>query len=351
MGQEKFHQTRGFRYFLYIVTVSGALCLLPSALIADQTISNLPPQITFNLPAKCRLGETCWVANYVDVDPGSTAKDFRCQDRTFDKHDGVDIAIRDRRVMEQGVPVLAAATGIVRRVRDGVEDTALTTSASREAIVGRECGNGVLIDHSDGWETQYCHLKQRSVRATVGQQVERGDELGLVGLSGKTEFPHVHFTVRHAGQVIDPFTGRANTGGCGIQGLALWRDSAVTYEEVALYNAGFSGVEPQADAIRNGQLVTEMMSSEVGMLVLWVDMFGVKAEDRLRFRITAPDGAVLLDREQRIDRTQARRFAFSGLRRRASQWPSGLYKGEVELQRTLGGNSLTRTRSVKAQLG
>lgn len=84
--------------------------------------------------------------------------------------------------MEQGVSVLSAAPGIVRRVRDGVKDVALKTPASREAMTGRECGNGVLIDHGDGWETQYCHLKLRSVRVTVGQQIERGDELGLIGL-------------------------------------------------------------------------------------------------------------------------------------------------------------------------
>jgi len=330
MVPRKLRYTRG-------IGIAWALFLLPSALMADENSSRRHDKISFDLPAKCRLGETCWVANYVDVDPSLAAKDWHCEARTYDGHDGVDIAIRDRRVMEQGVSVLSAAPGIVRRVRDGVEDVGLTTAASWAAIVGRECGNGVLITHDEGWETQYCHLKQRSIRVKVGQSVLRGDELGLIGLSGKTEFPHLHFTARHTGQVIDPFTGRSNTAGCHIRGQALWRDPAVTYEEVALYNAGFSATEPQADAIRNGYPDATTVPSNSDMLVLWVDMFGVQADDRLRFRITAPDGKVLLDREERIDRTQLRRFAFSGLRRRADPWPPGLYRENCILNGLLAG--------------
>src|SRR6266511_4821866 len=159
-----------------------------------------------DLPLVCRLGETCWVANYVDVDPTEAARDFRCKGRTYNTHDGTDFAIRDRGVMEQGVPVVASAPGIVRRVRDGVEDAALTDQASRTRIAGRECGNGVVLEHDGGWQTQYCHLRRGSIQVRVGERVERGSRLGMVGLSGKTEFPHVQLTVRRNGQVIDPFT-------------------------------------------------------------------------------------------------------------------------------------------------
>src|SRR5213594_4238893 len=58
------------------------------------------------LPLLCTLGETCWVANYVDVDPTEAAHDFRCKGRTYNGHDGTDFAIRDRGVMERGVTVV-----------------------------------------------------------------------------------------------------------------------------------------------------------------------------------------------------------------------------------------------------
>ena len=185
-----------------------------------------------------------------------------------------------------------------------------------------------MIDHGQGWETQYCHLQQHSIRVIIGQRVERGSELGLIGLSGKTEFSHVHLTVRHDGQVINPFTGRPREVGCGAQWHTLWRDHV---RDVALYHAGLSAAEPQADAIRNGHLTAETLSPESAGLVLWVDIFGVQAEDHLRFRITAPDGRIILDRALRIARTQARRLMFAGLRRQSRRVPSGTYHGALHL--------------------
>ncbi len=335
---------------LCLLIVIVALFTAQSPLLADQAIPNLHDPISFDLPAQCRLGETCWIVNYVDVDPSLAAKDLRCEARTYDGHDGVDVAIRDRGVMEQGMPVLAAAPGIVRRMRDGVADVSVTTATSREAIAGRECGNGIVIDHGEGWETQYCHLKERSLRVTVGEQVERGSAVGLIGLSGKTEFPHVHFTVRYRGQVIDPFTGQSRSAGCGARGHSLWRDSGVTYEDVALYHAGFAVQEPQIDAIRGGTAMAEQLSAESAAIILWVDIFGVQAKDRLRFRIIAPDGRTILDREQRIDRTQARRFAFSGIRRQSRKWSSGIYRGELSLQRGQEESALIQIRTVTVRI-
>ena len=338
------------RHSQIAVLIASLLASSGTLSLAGQNMPKSHAQVMFDLPARCQLGQTCWVANYVDVDPSPAAKDFHCQARTYDGHDGVDVAIRDRRVMEQGVSVLAAAPGIVRRIRDGVEDVGLANPASREAIAGRECGNGVVIDHGNGWETQYCHLKQRSVRVTVGQQVEPGEELGLIGLSGKTEFPHVHFTVRHAGHVVDPFTGRSNAAGCGSKGQALWRDPNVSYEDVALYHMGFSAGEPQIDAVRAGKAEAERLPADSPTLVLWVEIFGVQATDWLGFRITGPDGHILLEHERQIARTQARHFAYAGLRRPSRQWPAGLYRGEVQFRRARGDNRLTRRHTNAVQV-
>jgi len=97
------------------------------------------------LPLLCTLGETCWVANYVDVDPTEAARDFRCRSRTYNTHDGTDFAIRDLAVMAQGVPVVASAAGIVRNVRDGVEDVGITHEAVGAQIAGRNCGKACSL--------------------------------------------------------------------------------------------------------------------------------------------------------------------------------------------------------------
>jgi hypothetical protein len=248
--------------------------------------------------------------------------------------------------MAQGVPVVAAAPGIVRRMRDGMADRGLSNAASREAIAGQECGNGVVIEHGEGWETQYCHLQQGSVRVTVGQSVERGQQLGNIGLSGKTEFPHVHLTVRHRGKVIDPFTGLPQSAGCGGGGASLWRDPRIVYEDVALYHAGFSGTVPRSEAIRDGVLGPPTLPAEADALVLWIDIFGVQADDRLHFRLLTPDGRTLLDREDRLDKTQARYFAYAGIKRQGSRWPAGTYRGEVTLRRERDAADIVQTRVV-----
>jgi len=316
----------------------------------------LPPAsgetgISLELPLACIPGETCWVANYADADPSAAARDFRCRARTYDGHDGVDFAIRDLGVMAKGVPVVASAAGTVRHVRDGMADVAITDEASRKRIAGRECGNGLVIEHDGGWQTQYCHLRQGSIAVRAGERMEAGRTIGLVGLSGKTEFPHVHLTVRLDGQAVDPFTGQSLGQGCGQAGQALWRPGAVPpYEEVALYNAGFAAGKPDLEAIRKGQQENGPLPAMAPALTLWVDIFGVEKNDRLQFQIIGPDGNPVLLHEQVIDKTQARRFAFAGKKREAAAWGSGSYTGVVKLLRKVDGKDMsynvTRTATV-----
>lgn len=325
---------------LVLVIMSVLAVSLASATDLARSLPSLDP-FELGLPLECRLGETCWVANYVDVDPATTARDFHCHARTYEGHEGTDFAIRDLSVMAAGVPVLASAPGVVRSARDGMADVALTDALSRERIAGRECGNGVVLDHEHGWQTQYCHVRRGTVRVKGGERVARGQELGLVGLSGQTEFPHVHVTVRHQGQVIDPFTGKSRMAGCGRAGRSMWHtDQPVSYEPFAPYHAGVAGSPPQIDAIRAGKIEDPLPSATSAALVLWVDILGVEAGDRVRFHLTGPDGVVVLDHVTAIAKTQARHFAFAGARRNADTWRPGTYRGEIALVRESQGQTL-----------
>lgn len=333
-----------------------ALFLVPALACAQP----LQPGVTVTagrpalaLPLGCALGKDCWVANYFDVDASTAvARDFRCHARSYEGHDGTDIAIRDQAEMRRGVPVLAAAAGTVRNIRDAMADTGVTDPASIAGLKGRDCGNGVVIDHGGGWQTQYCHLRRGSVRVTPGQVVVAGAPLGLVGLSGRTEFPHLHLTLRLGTMQIDPFTGLPSQQGCGGMANSLWRaDAGMDYEDVALYNAGFSEGPPAIEAIRNGERLDTPMGEAASSLVLWVDMFGVQAGDRVLFSIRDPAGRVVHRSEQIVDRTQARRYAFSGLKRPAAGWISGSYTGEIVLLRQRAGQELMRRVMAVQQLG
>ena len=95
------------------------------------------------------------------------------------QNDGIGI------VLEEGTPVLAAAAGQVL-----------------ETGYGNQGGNYVLLDHVGGMTTRYCHLKEVQVEA--GQQVQAGDQLGLVGATGMATGPHLYFEVAVDGTLTDP---------------------------------------------------------------------------------------------------------------------------------------------------
>lgn len=330
-----------------VAVAAARALLLMLAAGAPASAADAPPDGGFSLPIACRPGTECWVMNYPDVAAGPEERDPWCGPRSYDGHEGVDIAIRDRAAMRAGVAVLAAAGGTVRAVRDGMDDRPFV-EAGRAALTGQDCGNGVVIDHGGGWESQYCHLRRGSVAVRPGAAVTRGQRLGLVGLSGRTEFPHIHLTVRRDGEKIDPSTGRPLAAGCGRgDGTPLWRPAdALPYSAGDLYAAGFAPGPVPPERIKDNAASPASLRRDSGALVLWAAMFGVRRGDRVGFEIVAPDGGIVLKREQRIDRDQAWRLEFSGLRRSAPLWPSGRWQGRVTLTRD-GARVLAQTRDVE----
>jgi hypothetical protein len=153
-------------------------------------------------------------------------------------------------------------------------------------------------------------------------------------MSGWAEFPHVHLAVRRNGTELDPFTGLAVGTACGPVDSPLWRqDLNLTYEPAALYNAGFSAGPPDIKQIRAGEFTDAGITAQSEALVLWVDMFGVAQGDRIRLEIAGPDGRSVVSQDQKIDKTQARRYMFLGKRRTTLIWNPGTYVGRVTLTR------------------
>lgn len=63
-------------------------------------------------------------------------------------------------------------------------------------------GNHIVIDHGFGYETLYAHLHKYNIRA--GQQVKRGDIIGFIGSTGRSQAPHLHYEVIKDGERINP---------------------------------------------------------------------------------------------------------------------------------------------------
>lgn len=285
--------------------------------------------LDLTLPIACDLGETCHIQQYVDADPGAGAQDYRCGPLSYDSHKGTDFALPTLAEMAAGVPVLAAAPGVVKALRDGMEDGTFATGDAA-AVEGRECGNGVVIDHGEGWETQYCHLRHGSVRVSRGDRVARGAPLGAVGMSGKAEFPHVHLSLRRNGAVVDPFApGAARCGEPAADDL--WQASP-PYQPGGLIAAGFSTGMPSYDAIRAGRAAAREMDRDAPALVLYGYVFGGQKGDVIEIEIDGPGGRVIAHSVE-LEKTQAQLFRAAGKRRPDGGWPKGQYDGTVRMLR------------------
>ena len=120
-----------------------------------------------------------------DLDPSSQTKDFHCGKSTYDGHKGTDFRITNAKAYHQGIDVIAVADGTVLRARDGIRDKLMVSARDSLAVKGKECGNGLVIDHGDGWQSQYCHLKRGSLRGKSGQKFYVETSWGLLGFLAK----------------------------------------------------------------------------------------------------------------------------------------------------------------------
>lgn len=154
------------------------------------------------------------ISNFVDHNSKfpSVLTDYNCGRRTYDTNSGYNHAGIDfftwpfgwNKMDNSEVAVLAAAPGVILDVVDGNFD--------RSCSFNNDSWNAVYVRHSDGSVAWYGHLKNGSATTkSIGEEVEEGEYLGIVGSSGNSTGPHLHFEVHDAsGNVVDPFKGTCN---------------------------------------------------------------------------------------------------------------------------------------------
>jgi hypothetical protein len=303
--------------------------------------------LELGLPLQCRPGEDCWTVRLVDHDPGPGFADHRCGGLGSDGHDGTDFAIRDPQRMAEGVSVVAAAAGVVSGVRDGEPDQPPDGKLAVD-FGERNCGNGVAIDHGDGWATQYCHMRLGSVAVRDGERVDAGARLGLVGMSGEANFPHVHLSVRRGREEIDPFTGSDQTQACGVEGVPLWRPdlrAALAYQPVAIAAVGLADRVPKHEDVVSGTADDRPLTGRSPGMVGYVLAYNLQQGDRVTIRITGPDGAVVAEPSSAVERDTPRATRSGGRRAPERGWPAGAYQVEAVVERA--GERWTARRTVE----
>jgi murein DD-endopeptidase MepM/ murein hydrolase activator NlpD len=196
--------------------------------------SSVATLLSWPLHASATLTDCSYyhIAAYVDQDTTTgTFHDFNCGTNTYDGHRGTDIStwpFNFYKMDNNLVEVIAAAPGIIIDKHDGEFD--------RNCSSNSLTANYVIIQHADGSCALYWHMKKDYVTSvSVGQTVSTGDYLGIVGSSGSSSGPHLHFEIWNGITVstrVDPYFGACNT-----LNAASWWASQKSYKETAVIRA------------------------------------------------------------------------------------------------------------------
>ena len=317
---------------LFMSCIKRILFLLPLLLLAlSEQVMGAPPGL--GLPIRCIPGENCFIQNYFDHDPGPDYHDYTCGRLSYNGHHGTDFRLRDLDAMRAKVAVVAAAPGVVIGTRNNEPDITVR-KRGKAALKGKDAGNGVRIDHGDGWSTQYSHMLQGSIRVHKGQRVESGDILGFVGLSGNTEFPHLDFSVSKDGVHIDPFN--PERAACKAVPETLWTDPverSLRYQATGLLVSGFSTTTPEREIAEDGGYKLPAIPADAENIVYWAELFGVLKNDYLSVELYGPNRQKLGNNKTIMSQNKAVVFSSTGKRRGASPWPKGTYSALLRLVR------------------
>ncbi len=141
-----------------------------------------------------------------------------------------------------------------RRPHSGIDlaapmgEPVLASNSGRVVFTGELffSGNTVIIDHGLGLYTMYCHLSKITVEK--GREVEKGAVIGLVGSTGRSTGPHLHWSVRLNGARVDPFSLIEVTGGDTKRSMARRKDKdAPGGEEESKTKAGSASFPSSAE--------------------------------------------------------------------------------------------------------
>ena len=263
------------KYFFMIMIIF--FCWTPSVMAHE-----------LQFPVSCQLNKNCWIIN-------SDEK-------------GTEVVIKSLLDMEKGIPVLAAEDGIVTLVKNDLQNKTFY-------------GNSVVIQHTKGWKTIYNHLKPDSIKVKKGEIVRKGHQIAELGMSGKTEFPLLHFAVFKEDKFVaspwDP----------------LIKDD-LKISDIVIANMGISTTNPNIDSVKKGDYENIELLNDVSSIYLWVYGFKFKTGDFLKFSLKNPDDEKIFNKVIKVDKDSKETFFSTEKLKDAESWKPGTYAAKLEFIRT-----------------
>lgn len=253
------------------------------------------------------------VSNYVDHNTGfpNQITDFNCGNRSYDtdggyNHQGIDYFLWpfDHLMQDRDqVQIVAAADGIILFKSEGNSDQSCSFCSG--------CmWNAVYLVHPDGAVTWYGHMKKNSVTAKAeGQPVVKGEYLGIVGSSGNSTGPHLHFEIYKAqpysrANLIDAYAGPCNS----LNGTTSWWQNQLPYQNPTINRIQTQTAPPNFPVCPAIETTYESNQFVQGQTVFYASYFADQlAGTTATYTVTYPDNAVF----QTWTQTFANTFAAS----------------------------------------
>lgn len=277
---------------------SLALVAFPFYAQAQENAHPEEDSLTLQWPLNCTVYKDCFIKYYPDLRVGTDpAKpiDYKCGQRTRPGHAGTSIVYKDY-TTTRNQTVLAMAPGRVMFIRDDFSDNRRYGEKSAHA-----CGNYVQIRHSNIFSSKYCHLGKSSINVEIGEKVEAGAELALVGSSGAAGQPKLYVQLLKNNQPIDPFTSRmlSRPSECFSRAdKQMWAEH-IPYPKAGVMEASFAMGVPTINALNFEAPVIETLPASLPNLSVWVRVFGIKKGDKEEIIIKTPQGEVWHKNERR----------------------------------------------------
>lgn len=138
---------------------------------------------------------------------------------------------RNESFFAYGEELLAVADGVVTVTQDGIPENIPRQPPVVPITLESAPGNFIIVDAGDGHYVLYAHLQPGSLRVKVGDRVAKGDVIGLVGNSGNSTEPHLHFHVCDANAALAcdglPYVFDQFTTGGAVKRLELPANGAI----------------------------------------------------------------------------------------------------------------------------
>ncbi|RXJ52287.1 peptidoglycan DD-metalloendopeptidase family protein [Gelidibacter gilvus] len=276
--------------------------------LAHNEAQKRAPTTLFSWPVKMKDGapynEVWAISNYVDHNSEFPNKllDYNCGDKTYDTNDGynhmgVDIftwPFTWKMMDNDEAEIIAAASGQIIAISRSQFD--------RSCRFNDNLWNAVYVQHADGSVALYGHMKKDSPTSkNVGDTVERGEYLGIVGSSGNSTGPHLHFEVyseiewNGVGQdvLVDPFAGDCNS----MNTDSWWEDQKpyINTNINAVLTHSAVPIFPTCPDQETTYEKNEFTPGETAIFIVYLrDQI---AQTNLNLKVLRPDGTVFANRD------------------------------------------------------